>query len=179
MEPGSDPPAQVERHFADFYEGAKPFQMDRIPEGGMCLSVFLVLWHVDRRRVLLGKVNPDHDWVRAGALSRESAEKASGRWMLPSSHLLLYESAEDAAERVLREQLGLGWNDLKSREFHVFSEAYGKPKHWDTEFVFQGEIVQAPKGPAWRGLKFVDVSALPDAEFARNHQDILAELSLR
>ncbi|MDG6998824.1 MAG: hypothetical protein JRN15_06895 [Nitrososphaerota archaeon] len=33
-----------ERRFADFYEGALPFQMTSIPEGGMCLSVFLVLW---------------------------------------------------------------------------------------------------------------------------------------
>src|SRR5487761_679514 len=93
------------RRFADFYEGALPFQMSSIPEGGMCLSVFLVLWKSNRHRVLLGKVNKDHDWISLGALSNESAEKASTKWMLPSSHLLLYESPNNAALRVLKEQI--------------------------------------------------------------------------
>jgi ADP-ribose pyrophosphatase YjhB (NUDIX family) len=169
----------VERRFADFYKGALPFQMDRIPEGGMCLSVFLALWKGRESNVLLGKVNPNWDWVRIGALSKERAEKISNRWMLPSSHLLLYESPRDAADRVLKEQLGLAWTDLGSPKFKVFSEAYSKPKHWDTEFVFSGEVSHLPKSPAWRELTFIDVSKTPDSEFARNHQDILDELGLR
>ncbi len=153
--------------------------MDRIPEGGMCLSVFLVLWNGDRRNVLVGKVNPEYDWVDIGALSKERAKKASDRWMLPSSHLLLYESARDAAERVLKEQLSLEWSSLRSVEPSVFSEAYGTPTHWDTEFVFRGELPSLPSNRAWNELEFVDVSRLPDSQFARNHQDILAELSIR
>ncbi len=169
----------TERRFADFYEGALPFQMDRIPEGGMCLSAFLILWKNNRRNILLGKVNPEVDWVRIGALSKERAEKISGRWMLPSSHLLLYESPLGAAKRISKEQLTLDWEDVKTREFQDFSEAYSDPTHWDTEFVFKGELESLPQSPAWRELRFVDVSTVPDKEFARSHQDIVAEAGLR
>ncbi|MGI0079030.1 MAG: hypothetical protein ACRECH_05350, partial [Nitrososphaerales archaeon] len=71
-----------ERRFADFYEGALPFQMSSIPEGGMCLSVFLILWKNNPRHVLLGKVNEEYDWIQIGALDKESAQRASRRWML-------------------------------------------------------------------------------------------------
>ena len=169
----------LERRFADFYEGALPFQMDRIPEGGMCLSVFLILWKGDRLNVLLGKVNPEHDWVHLGALSKDRAQRISDRWMLPSSHLLLYESPHDAAKRVSKEQLGVNWADVKSQEFQVFSEAYSEPTHWDTEFVFKGELDSLPQSPAWRELRFADASETPSREFARSHQDILAEAWLR
>lgn len=169
----------AERRFADFYEGALPFQMDRIPKGGMCLSVFLVLWKNDRRNVLLGRVDPGYDWVRIGALSKERTERISDRWMLPSSHLLLYESPRDAARRVSKEQLGLIWEDVNSQELHVFSEAYSEPTHWDMEFVFRGELDGLPRSTAWKELRFIDVSKVPDREFARSHQDILAEVGLR
>ena len=155
--------------------------MDRIPKGGMCLSVFLILRKQHRRNVLAGKVNAEYDWVRVGALSKETATKVSQGWMRPSSHLLLYESPHDAAHRVLREQLRLEWDDLQSVNFHVFSEAYSKPRHWDIEFVFQGEIrKELPTGnPAWTELKFLRIDTIGASQFARNHQDILAELGVR
>ncbi|MBX8641984.1 MAG: NUDIX hydrolase [Thermoplasmata archaeon] len=167
------------RKFADFYEGAQPFQMDRIPEGGMCLSVFLVLWKGDERSVLMGRLNPEFDWVRIGALSPEYAGKLARKWMLPSSHLLLYESPEDAAGRVLKEQLGLSWDDLNSHSLSVFSEVYGRNRHWDIEFVLKGEVSRQPSNAAWTELKFLDVRGIPVADFARSHQDILAEAGLR
>lgn len=170
---------RTERRFADFYDGALPFQMDRIPEGGMCLSVFLVLWRGNSQNVLLGKVNPEYDWIRIGALSKEAARRIINRWMLPWSHLLLYESPQNAARRVLKEQLDVEWAEVKSLEFEVFSEDYSEPKHWDIEFVFKGELDRLPQNPAWNEPKFVDFSKTPDQEFARRYQDILAELGLR
>jgi ADP-ribose pyrophosphatase YjhB (NUDIX family) len=169
----------TERKFADFYVGALPFQMDKIPEGGMCLSAFLVLWKGNQHNVLLGKVNPASDWVQLGALSKERAEKISDRWILPSSHLLLYESPHEAVRRISREQLGLNWSDVKSPELLVFSEAYSVPTHWDIEFVFKGELESLPRSAVWKELTFVDVSKAHDKDFARSHQDILTEVGLR
>ena len=170
------------RRFADFCDGALTFQMDSVPKGGMCLSVFLVLWRDDKRNVLVGKVNRDHNWIRAGALSKEAATKISGRWMLPSSHLLLFESPQDAAKRVLREQLRMKYDELRSTVLQAFSEAYSKPRHWDLEFILQGEIkgeLSRGSHSAWNELKFLDVSKMKDSEFARSHQDILAEVGVR
>lgn len=97
--------------------------------------------------------------------------------MLPSSHLLLYESSHEAADRILREQLRLGWNDLRDVEKFVFSEVYGRTKHWDTEFVFRagvkGRLV--PRNPAWTELEFLDVARLTPNDFARSHYDIISE----
>lgn len=173
-----------ERRFADFYEGALPFQMPSVPDGGMCLSVFLILWKNDPNHVLLGKVNKDYDWIHIGALDKNSTERIAGRWMLPSSHLLMYESPKDGAKRVLHEQLGI--DNLELDGPFVFSEVYDAPKleiknHWDIEFVFKGEIKgKLPKREeVWSSIEFVDVSNVKNIEFARNHQDILAEAGSR
>ena len=173
-----------ERRFADFYEDALPFQMSSVPEGGMCLSVFLVIWKEDIHHVLLGKVNKAYDWIKAGALSKESTTRITQRWMLPSSHLLLYESPKDASQRVLKEQLGLDAQELEGP--FVFSEVYDAPKyeiknHWDMEFVFTGKVQSGNdiRHPAWSELKFLDVRKIQDNEFARSHQDILVEIGAR
>ena len=174
----------AERRFADFYDGALPYQMSSIPEGGMCLSVFLVVRKGDIHHVLLGKVNKDYDWIRIGALNQESVSRISQRWMLPSSHLLMYESPKDAARRVLKEQLGLDEQGIQGPR--VFSEVYDAPKnevknHWDMEFVFTKEIREKEdiNHPAWSKLEFLDVRKLRDSEFARNHQDILIEMGAK
>ncbi|MGI0085190.1 MAG: hypothetical protein ACREBQ_08920, partial [Nitrososphaerales archaeon] len=115
--------------------------MSSIPEGGMCLSVFLILWKNNPRHVLLGKVNEEYDWIQIGALDKESAQRASRRWMLPSSHLLVYEPPAIAAKRVLSEQLRMETLQLEGPT--IFSEVYDAPifdikNHWDLEFVFTG-----------------------------------------
>jgi hypothetical protein len=106
--------------------------------------------------------------------------------MLPSSHLLLYESPRDAAKRILREQLG--WEDRgkEPESLQMFSEVYDAPKyeiknHWDMEFVFSKEVEERENvsHPAWTKLEFLDVRKLQDSEFARSHQDILAEIGAR
>ena len=158
--------------------------MSSIPEGGMCLSSFLVVWKDDEHKVLLGKLNKNYDWVNTGALDKDSASRNSERWMLPSSHLMLFENPKAAAKRVLNEQLGLDAQGIQGPQ--VFSEVYDAPKyeiknHWDMEFVFTKQIENTERigHPAWTELQFLDVRNLQDKEFARNHQDILAEVGLR
>lgn len=172
------------RKFADFYEGALPFQMSSIPKGGMCLSAFLVLWKDEVHSVLLGKLNKNFDWINLGALDKDSTSRISERWILPSSHLMLYENPRAAAKRVLNEQLGLGDEGIQGPQ--VFSEVYDAPRfeiknHWDMEFVFTKQIKNTERvvHPAWNELKFLDVRNLRDDEFARNHQDVLGEAGLR
>ena len=94
--------------------------------------------------------------------------------MLPSSHLVLGEGPKEAAERVLKEQLGL--IDQTVTGPLMFSEVSGSKNHWDLEFVYSGERDEAPSHEAWSELKFVDVTKARKEEIARSHEDILAHV---
>ncbi len=122
----------------------------------------------------MGHLDPAASWDHIGALDTERAEANSKGWMLPSSHLLIGESPEAAAERILKEQLGLPGLPLNGPQ--VFSEVYGAKNHWDLEFVFIGERGQIGQHPAWSELAFVDVNETPRDHIARYHEDILAHI---
>jgi ADP-ribose pyrophosphatase YjhB (NUDIX family) len=163
----------TERKFSRFNPADRPVTTREIPEGGICLSAFLVIsqtGHPDR--ILMGHLNPAAPWDHIGALDPERAEVNSKGWMLPSSHLMLGEAPEAAAERVLKEQLGLP--DLELEGPYMFSEVYGAKNHWDLHFVFIGEREQVAQHPAWGDLAFVDVNNTPKELIARYHEDILA-----
>ncbi len=107
-------------------------------------------------------------------MDSERAQANSRGWMLPASHFLIGEAPEAAAERILKEQLGLPTQSLIGPR--VFSEVYGAKNHWDLEFVFLGERDQIAQHPAWSELAFVDVNATPRDQIARYHEDILAHV---
>lgn len=154
-----------------------------IPEGGLCLSSFLVL--TDREgRVLMGRLNPEAPWDHIGALDPGRARTHGRGWMLPSSHLMVFESPQEAAQRILKEQLGM---EVELAGPVVVAEV-GTPKrfpsllrHWDFEFVFRG---RAPKGDpprhrAWSELKYVDTRRTPRQEIARSHDEVLENSGFR
>jgi hypothetical protein len=158
--------------------------MDTIPPGGMCLSVFVLLSKGTENNILLGKVNPKYNqWTHIGALDENRLERFSKAWMIPSRHFVLYETPEQAAKTVLKEQLGLEGVQLTGPK--VATEVYdiekiGLKNHWDFDFIFFGRMTEDVRPhPAWTQLRFLDVGSLPDAEFARNHQDILVNAGVR
>ena len=148
-----------------------------IPEGGFCLSTFVIV--TDREgRVLMGHLNPDAPWDHIGALDSSRAKAHSAGWMLPSSHLMLFESPQEAAERVMKEQLGM---DIKLSGPSVVAES-GTPKrfpalttHWDFEFIFRGEAPDGrpPAHEAWTELRYVDTKLTPRQDIARSHDEVL------
>lgn len=165
----------TDRKFCRFNPADRPMQTREIPEGGICLSTFLVIGETGHpERVLMGQLDPSAPWDHIGALDAERAEMNSRGWMLPSSHLMIGESPESAAERILKEQVGLP--ELPMEGPHVFSEVYGSKNHWDIEFVFLGERDQIAQHPAWSALRFVDVNETPRDDIARYHEDILAHV---
>ncbi len=165
----------TERKFARFHKTTKPPRTNEIPEGGFCLSAFVVLSkQKDPNQVLLGRLNKDAPWDHLGALDGERAERISRGWMLPSSHLVLHESPQDAARRILKEQLHIP--NQRFNEPKVFCEVYGKPPHWDFEFVFLGERSEIEPVECWKDLEFVDVTKVRKADLARWHEDVLAHV---
>jgi hypothetical protein len=160
------------RRFAAFSRSAIPPRVNQIPEGGMCISAFVILEQRGRPHcILLGRVNKEAPWDHLAALDRERVEKLSSGWMLPSSHLLLFEAPQEAAQRIMREQLKIEDQQL-SKPF-AFAEAYGPNNHWDFHFIFRGERDSVTPNYVWTELKFLDVTTLRKGEIVRAHDDIL------
>ena len=153
--------------------------MKEIPDGGLCLSAFLVVTRGKTSEILMGHLNPSAAWDHIGALDQSRIEAHSKGWMLPSSHLMLLESPQSAAKRIVREQLGLQDNAISLSAPAVVSEAHtpkrfpNLPDHWDIEFIFSGESEALPRSNAWTELKYVDASKISRKDMARSHEDIV------
>lgn len=178
----------TDRKFAAFSKsGREGLGISEIPKDDFCISAFLVIREEkDRRKVLMGHLNPDEDWAHIGALTKDRIEDLSKGWMLPSCHLLYGESPQEAASRIASEQLGSDSKELNISEPKVYSEVYAskrfpeKKQHWDLEFIFEGQIEGSrmlQKNPkAWKKLEFIDIDAVNPQEIARSHEDILARV---
>jgi 8-oxo-dGTP pyrophosphatase MutT (NUDIX family) len=150
-----------------------------VPSDGMCLNAFLILRAPDDPgRVLLGKIAPGPHWADAGGLDAERAARVGDRWMLPSCQLLLFESPDDAARRIAREQLGIELGPGPAPQ--VFSESYGRPgsveadPHWDLHFLFSRiGPARPPRSPLWKELAYLAASETSRTSLGRGHGDIL------
>lgn len=154
-----------------------------IPDGGFCLSAFVVLTKTaNKEEILLGKINPEANWEYVGALNKNFATNIAKGWMIPSSHLIFGEDPKDAAKRILREQLGLEKLELKGPfvvSFQYPSSRMPQYMHWDIEFIFSGEVNNVAKNELWNELQFVNIKNVSRKDFARGHEDILEALGYR
>ena len=178
----------TDRRFARFNarNTAGPLTTREVPEGGMCLSAFVALTESGSlNRVLLGHLDSGANWDHIGGLDPERVGAHSKGWMIPSCHLILQESPQDAARRILGEQLGL--KNVALSEPKVVSEVYTPkrfpdlPSHWDLEFIFRGDLPRGtlPRATAWKELSFIDVSRTRKSEMARSHEDVLESAGFR
>ncbi len=178
----------TDRRFSRFSKSrdTAAFSLTEIPEGGVCLSAFLILTQAGKpSRILMGHMNPEAPWDHIGALDPKRVEVHARGWMLPSSHLIFLESPQDAARRIAREQLNLPDVELSGPQ--VVSEAYspkrfpGTQHHWDIEFLFRGALAtaQIPRPAAWKELAFVDLRRTTKEEIARSHEDVIESAGLR
>jgi ADP-ribose pyrophosphatase YjhB (NUDIX family) len=167
----------TDRKFAAFGKDATPPRMNTVPEGGMCISAFLVISKKDEAgSVLMGRINKNAEWEHIGALNGKRLERFASGWMLPSSHLILFETPEGAARRILREQLGL--KNLKLQGPMTFADTSTAPfsgmlNHWDIGFIFTAERESVPSSEVWDELKFVDVDVLKPDDIVRSQIDVL------
>ena len=163
----------TDRRFAAFSKDAVPPRMRTVPEGGMCISAFLVISKKgEQAEVLMGRLNKNAEWDHIGALDGKRVERFASGWMLPSSHLILFETPEGAARRILREQLGIRNQALAGPL--TFADTSGTSNHWDLGFIFTGQRETAPSSAAWDELEFVDVTRLKRDEIVRSQLDVLA-----
>ena len=164
--------------------GNKRVYTTEIPEGGVCLSSFLIVTD-SSGGVLMGHLNPKAPWDQIRALDAERARTHSRGWMLPSSHLMLLESPQEAAQRILREQLGMQGVELS--EPMVVAEV-GTPRrfsslqrHWDFEFIFRAKAPSGtpPRNEAWTELRYIDPTQTRRQDVARSHDEVLENAGFR
>jgi ADP-ribose pyrophosphatase YjhB (NUDIX family) len=158
------------------------FMPENVPKGGTCLSSFLVLR--GKGGVLVGKMAKPELWIEKFLVGESFAPKyaQSGKYVIPAMHLIYGEKPEDAANRVLVEQVQAKKSKLRLLE--VQSHISGNPNdpdaaHWDICFVYGGTIKGKLQCPEWFSeLKFVKTRGLTSDDFTRGHGDVLLELGV-
>jgi len=165
--------------------------INEIPDGGFCLSAFLIVSRLGHApdEVLMGRINPEGEWDKIGALDHQRALVHAKGWMLPSSHLIYGESPQEAGRRIMDEQLGVRMDTIVDPK--MISDLYSPrtlqgvvlAPHWDLGFVFRVEISSEqelrPPTKAWNELRFFEKGDdLKSIQFARSHDDVLRSVGL-
>jgi ADP-ribose pyrophosphatase YjhB (NUDIX family) len=131
-----------------------------------------------------GKMAKPELWVEKFLVGESYASKAvsSGKWVLPASHLQFGESPEDAAARILTEEVQA--KKTKLRLLQVQSHLSQDPNdpeaaHWDICFVHGGALKRSLERPEWFSeLKFINARSLTNDDFTRGHGDVLKKLGV-
>jgi ADP-ribose pyrophosphatase YjhB (NUDIX family) len=158
------------------------FMEGHVPKGGTCLSSFLVLKRKDG--ILVGKMTKPQVWVERFFMGEKFAPMyaSSNKWLIPASHLKYGEKPEDAAARILVEQVELTRSKLSLLQIqsHLSQDPkYPEIAHWDICFVYGGTLRKEPRIPEWFSeLRFVKTRELASEDFTRGHGDVLRELGL-
>jgi len=164
------------------------FNRDNVPDGGTCLSSFLVVTRGNE--ILVGKMRNPQVWIDRFFVGEKFAPvyASSGKYVLPASHLAWYESPQEAALRVASEQvtyLPHSQEDIRLLAVQSFVSgdpiSTAQPPHWDICFVYEmrlqpGEDISKPEW--FEELRFVDKGKLQVDDFTRGHGDILQQLKL-
>jgi ADP-ribose pyrophosphatase YjhB (NUDIX family) len=162
------------------------FSPNDVPPGSVCLSTFVVVRNGGG--ILAGKMDKLEIWIERFYMSEKGGPSylASGKFLLPASHVSWYESPLDSAVRILKEQTLLSVPkeriklvDIQSHLRPVPSNPSGPP-HWDICVVYTTELPddQARKlgQPEWfKDLGFKSESTLAVDDFTRGHGDVLEE----
>lgn len=154
-----------------------------MPEAGFCASSFVLL----RRgsKVLAGMPKKHPRWTREWApnwlvYAKDRVEDEFRSWRLPATYLYEGENPDDAAARVLRDQLHLPAAKLAGPSCFAFydrSSWYPGRRHYDLCFVY--EVRAAPPDrlpPWWSRLEFLEWRALKRAEFGSAMGDLVRAL---
>ncbi|HYA54140.1 MAG TPA: hypothetical protein VEG42_00880 [Thermoplasmata archaeon] len=151
-----------------------------VPPAGLCVSVFVLVGDPKNPNlVVLGRPSPTAPWAEIGSLDPAPLAALQEHWVLPASHLVEFEGPRAAADRVVREQLGIEHLDLRGPE--VVSEAYPTPSspqsgnHWDLEFLFRADWPHGRElhSAAFRELRLIDTRTIGASNLGRGHGDVL------
>jgi len=161
-----------------------PRPLVHTPKAGVCLSTFVIA--KQRNSILLFRPRAHDAWETKGAFPKGwAAELAKeGAWLLPATHLLMGESPDHAARRIVREWAGLkGTPRFLMVQSHTrrggFLNKKLKGKHWDICFVYELTAGTGPKAkPWWSEAHYFPIPKISRMHLGRGHLDILKEAGM-
>lgn len=155
-----------------------------VPEAGVCLSTFIIATR--RNSILLFRPHAHDAWETKGAFPKSRAAELAkqGAWLLPATHLLMGESPDHAALRIVRE-----WAGLKGKPRFLMVQSHTRPggflgrklrgKHWDVCFIYEIAARAKPKArPWWSEARYVPIQGISSMKMGRGHLDILKEAGM-
>ncbi len=158
------------------------FMEGHVPKGGACISAFLVLKR--DAAILVGKMTKPEVWVEKFLVGESFAPKyvASNKWVIPASHLKFGEKPDDAANRILADEIRGRKSKLSLLQVQShLSEDPADPEaaHWDICFVYSGRTRGEIERPEWFSeLRFMRPRELKSDDFTRGHGDVLKQLGV-
>jgi ADP-ribose pyrophosphatase YjhB (NUDIX family) len=157
-----------------------PSWLIHVPESGVCLSAFVICRRDES--ILLARPHAHEAWpTKGGFPKRHAAElEREGTWILPATHLKMWESPNRGAVRIARE-----WAGLKGTPHFLMVQSHLRPsrvkkgsgeKHWDICFVYEMKTKELPRlKPWWAEMRFVKLKEIRQMDLGRGHKDILRE----
>ncbi len=158
-----------------------PSTLFHTPRACVCLSAFVIAKR--GRSVLLGRPRAHDAWPTRGGYpkSRAAELEKEGAWLLPATHLLMEESPDEAARRIVHQ-----WAGLRGTPRFVMVQSHLRPgriwsprlksNHWDLCFVYTLSPKGRPKSrPWWSEMRWIPLSDIPYMNLGRGHRDILEE----
>ncbi|MFQ6011565.1 MAG: NUDIX domain-containing protein [Nitrososphaerales archaeon] len=154
---------------------------DGFPPGGACISSFVIVRKRDS--YLMGKIIDPGLWFDNFNLNKSKPAGWADKWRLPATYLKLGEHPEDAAKRVMEEQLGLKNYELFLAQVQSHtgeSAAYKGEIHWDLCYVYIGlyPMVRDELSPTrfFSELSFNKIDEVNPEEMGSGHGAVLKSL---
>ncbi len=155
----------------------------RMPEAGFCASSFVLVRNGGK--VLAGIAREHRRWreqwqPNINAYRPQDQEAEFRSWRLPAAYLYEGEHPDDAARRVLRDQLAVPPKKLERPVIYSFydpSSWYRGARHYDLCFVYEipGNAPRAVP-PWWERLEFVGPRFLRGRELGSAMSDLVRVL---
>jgi len=161
------------------------FTSESVPPGTVCISSFVVV-NDGRGGILAGRMDQLNVWLDRFYASPVNAPSflASGKFLLPASHIQWYEAPLDASDRILKEMALI--DDVPKEKIKLVDvQSHLRPAmndplipHWDLCIVYKVDNYQGKlKQPAWFKDFGFKISLNAD-DFTRGHGDVLDEAGL-
>lgn len=148
------------------------------PKGGACISAFVLVRKGDS--LLLGKIGDPELWAEKWGLALGYPERWKDKWQIPASYLRFGEHPDEAAERVVKDQLKIGKSEMRflGLQSHAADSSVSPGNlHWDLCFIYESKTDGPLESPEWfKELRFFKTNELPKTDMGRGHGDLIATL---
>lgn len=157
---------------------ATEYNFNKIPPGGMCLSVFLFVCF--ENKILLGKYADHPEWDRLAGLDESRRREGGCGWTIPGRQLRFGEHPRDAARQIGEDILG--FSGLHYEQPWVETETWESTSmpgnmHFDVWFFVDAELSKSQEHntrPWYSTLEWHDPLRLPRKAYGRFHEDVVA-----